>query len=560
MRVAALVSATCWASAVSAAFDLNRGGAVLKAPEGDSFSTVTGTFTVPNLSGPNRLSIWVGIGDALEQDNVLGGGIVYNSTLKSFAAYFPGPTTDTTSTVPVANGNSITVTVAVSDAGGTVTIENKTQNRRTTQMMAGPTGVDPSALTALAADWFVQAYQVIPGQLVATPNFGTISFTAVRATSKNGVNVPISGAGRYEIQGTSGQHVRQVDKMRFKASIQNITTFTKLTASLNSLGPLAWVKLSEEQDSIFETISVQSAANNVINLEVPLTSLNRALRSALNATSAHIRLTKKHNLPMLALTIVTTTSSNTYSAFPTATANNDHGFDAAFDNDFGGGNRETIVTQEIPVRVLAPDTVAHLHEPACREPDVHIMLPPLMQLKSISDRFTKLALADNKSSSATTTARTRLEVAANMHGCLKMSIRSDAMSISSVWTDLNNPELDPGHVAGGEDGIAEHPSTRMKQLGSADGRSDEGWAMVRIDGRDWGKVMSVGRLGGRVIACFCHEHALILYVYLPNDNGEDESVLTLWYRKRKGGPGHSSRPIPSHPVLGPFTIGTQKRE
>jgi hypothetical protein len=49
-----------------------------------------------------------------------------------------------------------------------------------------------------------------------------------------------------------------------------------------------------------------------------------------------------------------------------------------------------------------------------------------------------------------TTSRTRLEVAANMHGCLKMSIRSDAMSISSVWTDLNNPELDPGHVTGGE--------------------------------------------------------------------------------------------------------------
>lgn len=251
---------------------------------------------------------------------------------------------------------------------------------------------------------------------------------------------------------------------------------------------------------------------------------------------------------MLALTIVTTTSSNTYSAFPAAAGNNQDGFDAPFDSDFGTGNRETIVTQEIPVRVLAPDTVAHLHEPACREPDVHIILPPLMQLKSISDRFTKLALADTKVNSSTTTtssARTRLEIAANMHGCLKLSIRSDAMSISSVWTDLNNPELDPGHVAGGEDGIAEHPSTRMKQLGSADGRSDEGWAVVRIDGRDWGKVMSVGRLGGRVIACecdtvvfqssfvrcscrvgFCHEHALILYVYLPNDNGEDESVLT----------------------------------
>jgi hypothetical protein len=26
---------------------------------------------------------------------------------------------------------------------------------------------------------------------------------------------------------------------------------------------------------------------------------------------------------------------------------------------------------------------------------------------------------------------------------------------------------------------------------------------------------------------FCHEHALILYVYLPNDSGEEESVLTV---------------------------------
>ncbi|KAH8726049.1 checkpoint protein Hus1/Mec3 [Phaeosphaeriaceae sp. PMI808] len=335
--------------------------------------------------------------------------------------------------------------------------------------------------------------------------------------------------------------------MRFKATLHNLTTFTKLTASLNSLGPLAWVKLSEKQvcftiipeqgtqvwavlsiDSIFETISVQSAADNIINLEVPLASLNRALKSAVNATSAQIRLTKKDNIPILALTIVTTTASNTYSAIPTATSNNGDGFEASFDNEFGGGNRETIVTQEIPVRVLAPDTVASLHEPRCREPDVHIMLPPLMQLKSISDRFTKLALADTKAGSGSTASRTRLEVAANMHGCLKMSIRTDAMSISSVWTDLNNPELDPNQIEGGETGLAEHPSTRMRLLGSADGRSAEGWASVRIDGRDWGKVMSVGRLGGKVIACFCHEHALILYVYLPNEHSEDESVLTYY--------------------------------
>jgi HUS1 checkpoint protein len=246
-----------------------------------------------------------------------------------------------------------------------------------------------------------------------------------------------------------------------------------------------------------------------------LVALNRALKSAVNATSAQIRLTKKDSLPVLALTIVTTTSSNSHSAIPTAT-HNDDGFDASFEHAFGG-NRETIVTQEIPVRVLAPDVVASLHEPRTREPDVHIMFPPLMQLKSISDRFTKIALGDGK------TTKTRLELAANMHGCLKMSIRSDAMNISSVWTDLSNPELDPNQVEGGENGIAVHPSERMRQLGSADGRSDEGWALVRIDGRDWGKVMSVGRLGGRVIACQWSRRNSIV----PETNLQQASAMNM---------------------------------
>ncbi|KAL5116712.1 Checkpoint protein hus1 [Pleosporales sp. CAS-2024a] len=327
--------------------------------------------------------------------------------------------------------------------------------------------------------------------------------------------------------------------MRFKASIHNPSTFTKLTASLNSLGPIAWVKLSEEQvcftvvpeqgtqvwavmqiDTILELNTIQSANNNIINLEVPLAALSRALKSAANASSTQIRLTKKDNLPVLALTVTTATASTTRNAIATSTHHDDD-FIPAFEQEFGG-NRETIVVQEIPVRVLGPDAVAGIHEPVTREPDVHITFPPLIQLKSISDRFTRIALGDGKAT------KSRLELAANMHGCLKMSIRTDAMNIGSLWTDLTNPDLDPNLYAGGENEIANHPSELMKLKGSADGRSEEGWATVRIDGRDWGKVMSVGRLGGRVIACFCHEHALILYVYLPNETGEDDSVLTYY--------------------------------
>lgn len=205
MRLNSLFSTLCCVSVAYAAFDLNRGGGVLKAPEGDSFAKVTGTFIVPSLSGTSRLSIWVGIGNSLEQDYVLGGGIVYNSTLQSFSAYWPGPATDTTSTVPVASGNSITVTVTSAEAGGIIILENTTQNKTTTQSISAPAGADASQLTALAANWFVQAYQVTPGELVQPPSFGTVSFTACSATAKSGVSVPVAGAGRYEIQGTSGQ-------------------------------------------------------------------------------------------------------------------------------------------------------------------------------------------------------------------------------------------------------------------------------------------------------------------------------------------------------------------
>ena len=165
---------------------------------------------------------------------------------------------------------------------------------------------------------------------------------------------------------------------------------------------------------------------------------------------------------------------------------------------------------------------------------MHILLPPLLQLKSISERFTRLALAATRAA-----AGPKLEIAANMHGELRVACKTDAMKIESRWSGLSNPELDPGQVEGGEAGVRAHPSTRMRGV-----VGEEGWAVVRVEGRDWGRVLGVGRMGGRVVACllrhslpgtkadvtagFCHEQALILYVYLPSeDDGGDESVLTV---------------------------------
>lgn len=352
--------------------------------------------------------------------------------------------------------------------------------------------------------------------------------------------------------------------MRFRADIKNVSTFTRFTASLATLGHIAWVRLDSKDlrftvipeqgtqvwsvltpDVIFETYTIQSAApNNTINLEVPLAPLQRALKSAQNANAANIRLTKKDNIPLLSLTI-TTSTANPASTAPAASDDRDafgdgtSGFENGRDDcregstDFFGArqDRETVVTQDVPIRVLAQSSVEGLHEPRCREPDVHIELPNLLQLKSISDRFTKLALSTKsaaRTGSASLASGPKLELSGNMHGCLRLTLNTDAMRINSLWTGLENPELDPAQVANGEAGLANHPSTRMKALGDSAGQSDEGWATVRVEGRDWGRVLSVGRLGGRVIACFCDEHALILYVFLSSDEpGGGDSVLTV---------------------------------
>ena len=303
-----------------------------------------------------------------------------------------------------------------------------------------------------------------------------------------------------------------------------------------------WAVLSI--DTIFETYDIQSASeNDTINLEVPIALLHRALRSALSATSAQLRLTKKNGIPILCLTVVTNTFSRGGGLGTTDTAEFagvEEDFDVGFSNV--GKERETVITHDVPIRVLAEDMVEGIHEPVCREPDVHILLPGLMQLKSISERFTKLALA-TKSTSTSTAIGPKLELSANMHGSLKLAIKTDALNISSVWSGLTNPDLDPTQVDGP---LENHPSVRMKALGGENGENEAGWAKVLIDGKDWGKVLSVGRLGGKVIACmcllgryigetmlndllpgFCHDRALILYVYLTNDDGAEDSVLTV---------------------------------
>jgi HUS1 checkpoint protein len=340
--------------------------------------------------------------------------------------------------------------------------------------------------------------------------------------------------------------LRAAGNMRFSTDLKNIRTFAKFTAALSSLEKIAWVRLTDEtarftvipdigsqvwatlaMDFIFRDWNIQSTEpSNSINLELPLQPLQRALKSAINSRTASMRLVKKDGVPVLSITITTSTdlkggSGNASTARPLADDpfgdDDDEFFQAEHLETSLRRDHEKIITQIIPVRVLQPNIVETIMQPKVREPDVHIQLPPLLQLKAISDRFTKLALASNSQANKSP----KLELSANMFGGLRLRIKTDTIDISSVWSNLGNPELDPAQL---EVPIEEHPSTKYRESGP------DRWATVNVDGKDWSRVLSVGRLEGRVIASFSDDHALILYVFVPqnDEDFEDESVVTYY--------------------------------
>ncbi|OQE04772.1 hypothetical protein PENVUL_c030G06776 [Penicillium vulpinum] len=337
--------------------------------------------------------------------------------------------------------------------------------------------------------------------------------------------------------------------MRFRTQLTDSRTFSKLTASLSSLG----------KATIFDDTTYELESNSdAINIEVNISVLNRALRSAWGSTHTQLRLTKKDKTPLLALTVLA--SEWTDGNMALATNKDADGFGgnpntpapADTTGDRGPRERQTWITQEIPIKILHESTVEGLHEPHCPDPEVHIILPNLAQLKSISDRFTKLASTDSKgrqpgvmapdapgmhsvsfsgpgtnaaATALSTNSSPKLELSANMHGSLRLAIATDELRIASVWSDLVNPPLDPAQMS--EEQMSQLPSELNRRREVSEG-FESGWAKVRIDGKDWSRVLSIGRLSPKVVACFVNEMALVLYVYLPGNEKGEESCLTYY--------------------------------
>ncbi|KAG5518637.1 hypothetical protein PMAC_002606 [Pneumocystis sp. 'macacae'] len=274
--------------------------------------------------------------------------------------------------------------------------------------------------------------------------------------------------------------------MRFKTTISNISMFMRLVQSLERVGRICWLKLTPETvhfvivpdhtgtqvwailevKSIFEDYLVLSNTNNIINLEVPIDHLHKALRSSVNASEIVLRLTKQDHFPMLSCSISLLVCGM------------------------------SSVTHNIHVRVLSP--LMQLFEPVVPEPDCHIILPPLAQLRYISERFRAIS--------------NKVTLKANMSGEFQIGVISDSCKIETKFKDLINPELDPCAVKD----ISKHPS----QI-----RDKKAFVTMKVSVKDWLNLLQVHIVAKRVIACFCEGHALVLYVYIMESEEESSAVL-----------------------------------
>jgi len=84
----------------------------------------------------------------------------------------------------------------------------------------------------------------------------------------------------------------------------------------------------------------------------------------------------------------------------------------------------------------------------------------------------------------------RIVLEGNMNGGFKMRVEADSVRVESAWSGLVNPVLDQDQLMDGEE--REHPSQT---------RDPDEYAAVRVEAKDWARVVKVGALGKRVIAC-----------------------------------------------------------
>ncbi|KAI8995797.1 checkpoint protein Hus1/Mec3 [Gaertneriomyces semiglobifer] len=231
-----------------------------------------------------------------------------------------------------------------------------------------------------------------------------------------------------------------------------------------------------KQDRILENYTTTSYLANNIWIEICVQHLVKGLRSAQQASEVVWKLAKIDGMPCLSLRITTMSRTGT----------------------------PMHLSHSIPIRVLHPSESNALTQPVLQSYNVHILLPPLTQLRSISERLTKLA--------------SRVTIKANLSGELKLAVEGEGVQVETGWTGLGVPELDPEHSSATPTPTLTHPTQ---------------FASVLIDIRDFVRFLGSSVICPRnVVCCLAESHGLILYVYLGEGTDADDGAFIYYIPAR----------------------------
>ncbi|KAH9917266.1 checkpoint protein Hus1/Mec3 [Fomitopsis serialis] len=279
--------------------------------------------------------------------------------------------------------------------------------------------------------------------------------------------------------------------MRFRANIEHVNTFYKISQAVEKLQKRCIIKFSENEmhiickmrraraaskcgrPSLFTDYRIQSNANNESICRSPRRHA-AALRSAAAPSGQQAALAADAEVVMkcaceegrgcgLTFEIATTTRMGRYVRMRTTSD-----------------------------RVLKLQDVGRLKEP-CALSLRCIYSPPLAKLRAVVERMRPLA-ADV------------IGIRANLSGCLQLCAQTDNSRVDVSWNGLSNPRWDP------DNSDARDPTTLYGVLVSL---------------RSLQKFLSSHVVSTTTIACICQNHCIILYVYI-GEMAEAGGILTFY--------------------------------
>jgi len=171
-------------------------------PSLGSVTYVSGSFTVPTVTGPTRgtayAAFWVGIdgfsSDTVEQTGVLAEIQNGKATYSAWYEFYPAGMVAISKTTggaafSVNSGDAITASVSYSSSGSfTTTITDTEKTNGAVETFTSP-ATKVSGATEASAEWIAEAPAEQIGRMVEVlplADFGTVSFTACSATLTTG--------------------------------------------------------------------------------------------------------------------------------------------------------------------------------------------------------------------------------------------------------------------------------------------------------------------------------------------------------------------------------------